>query len=880
VKGIGAIGAVVGGLALLDKAATSTDATTKQTIASVLQLGGAIGLAIPGFQAFGAAAIGAGTLLSLFGNEAAEAEKDVKASAVAIYDTLQTLNRSQADVETFTKAQRDASRDIDRIIKTGKTDEQAKIAQTDATNRFVTATLSLASANKAVSDSFDDLLLKLDSIGGSYAEYKNIIGNAARGPNNAVVQRLSAEIATEILRATGTPLYLPEGQRRPIPTGEFKVPPLELSVNAEKILSQHIFDEGGQYGQVRTLTPENIGKLIDVDTGKFNFDVLPSQENLLKLSSVIQQLATDPLDFNQTQIDTLQRTVQDFLVANSTFYAIQTTLLTDQARIQALGSIGALRGEDLKNATLRNQLGIQLQSLLGNADAPRTPQDRAALGPQATYDVRVGIDQEQVRDLIKEITETADGEINIKAFDGDELEKVGETLLRLKEIFPEISAQGEQALQRGIIEMLLEGGVEAQTLEEELGHIPGVLEAISDEAAEAAEELKKAFQGARDEALNSLAQRNAALQAGENSGQYEDNAAGLAALKDQSQQAYDSQIALINAIEGLNSKALPELQAQLANVVGMENATILSSDQLSAAFINNALDAGVSAEGIVKLQGKLLTLIDVMDRISKLRVKFTIKGEVFTDVSQHIAALKIYQKATAAALKNNPFIGPTTGGVTSSAFKELNEAIAELEGLSGELDNLTGGINKTIGSGTGSSFGQLPKSGSGSSAASKASGPDVSTLDLPEEIANAMNRAALIQEAIKRAKELQAKIPGASKEAQNDIVELLHGTQHILEVRGVKDDLLRKALEELAEIERKRLEFETKADTIRRIRVGAGSFAAIANVPVNTKTGVSLGGAEGPINISLNLNGTVLTPAQLAQFADLVASALKRQLAS
>jgi len=68
-----------------------------------------------------------------------------------------------------------------------------------------------------------------------------------------------------------------------------------------------------------------------------------------------------------------------------------------------------------------------------------------------------------------------------------------------------------------------------------------------------------------------------------------------------------------------------------------------------------------------------------------------------------------------------------------------------------------------------------------------------------------------------------------------------------------------------------------KADIVRRIRVGAGDFAAIANVPVNSRTGLSLGGANA-INITLNLNGTVLTPAQFDNFANQIGAAIKRQL--
>jgi hypothetical protein len=87
-------------------------------------------------------------------------------------------------------------------------------------------------------------------------------------------------------------------------------------------------------------------------------------------------------------------------------------------------------------------------------------------------------------------------------------------------------------------------------------------------------------------------------------------------------------------------------------------------------------------------------------------------------------------------------------------------------------------------------------------------------------------------------------------------------------------------MDELAKQIKRQNDLLAKADVIRRIRVGAGDFAAIANVPVNSKSGVSLGGPNGPINVTLNLNGTVLTPAQFQKFADQIAATLKRQLAN
>jgi len=153
-------------------------------------------------------------------------------------------------------------------------------------------------------------------------------------------------------------------------------------------------------------------------------------------------------------------------------------------------------------------------------------------------------------------------------------------------------------------------------------------------------------------------------------------------------------------------------------------------------------------------------------------------------------------------------------------------------------------------------------------------------LDIPDEILQQSNAQQLIKQAVANARNLQSKVPGATKANSKEIVELLNGTKRVLETRGIGEEFLRRAMDELTDQIKRQNDMLAKADTIRRIRVGGGDFSAIANVPINSKSGVSVGGANGPISVALDVNGTVFSPAQLQQFADMVAASLKRQLAS
>lgn len=270
----------------------------------------------------------------------------------------------------------------------------------------------------------------------------------------------------------------------------------------------------------------------------------------------------------------------------------------------------------------------------------------------------------------------------------------------------------------------------------------------------------------------------------------------------------------------------------LSKLPGFLDATTWSADNFTQKLFDVIFKLGLTGAQTEEVIKRLVALALVMDKIDGL-----------------VATITVQLKTV---------VGPQTR-------KEKELANLETGGINSIWKEIEAWLKK----------GKPPSSGRGGGG-----GPNVGLLDLPEEIANAVNRDALIKEAIKRATALQSKIPGATKEAKNDIVELLQGTQRILEVRHVKEELLRKALEELADIEKKKLDFETKADTIRRIRVGAGDFSAIANVPMNAATGVSVGGPQGPITVNLGISGQILTPAQFDQLANKIASYLKRQIAA
>lgn len=178
---------------------------------------------------------------------------------------------------------------------------------------------------------------------------------------------------------------------------------------------------------------------------------------------------------------------------------------------------------------------------------------------------------------------------------------------------------------------------------------------------------------------------------------------------------------------------------------------------------------------------------------------------------------------------------------------------------------------KNIGAG---GTGTAPIVGSPSGGGSSGPRRTTDTLYLSEEQSNVADPQALVRQAYRDALKLQSQIPGEEKRNRRNTVIVFDEMNRIFKARGVSEELLRRALDNLTDEMKKMTE---KADVVRRIRVGAGDFSAIANVPVNSTTGVSVAG-NNQINITFNLNGANLTPAQFERFADMIGAEIARRL--
>jgi hypothetical protein len=173
-------------------------------------------------------------------------------------------------------------------------------------------------------------------------------------------------------------------------------------------------------------------------------------------------------------------------------------------------------------------------------------------------------------------------------------------------------------------------------------------------------------------------------------------------------------------------------------------------------------------------------------------------------------------------------------------------------------------------------LGGLPGASASSSGGSTAS---TGVIDVPDEWKEAnVDVSAYLKTAVAWAKKYQHAIPGEDKAHVKDLVAVMDENKRVLLQKGIAEEYLKKAMDELTAQIKKQNDLLSKADTIRRIRVGAGDFAALANVPMNSQSGVSIGGSEGPISVNIDVNGQLLTPAQMDQLVEKVAAAIKAKL--
>ena len=196
--------------------------------------------------------------------------------------------------------------------------------------------------------------------------------------------------------------------------------------------------------------------------------------------------------------------------------------------------------------------------------------------------------------------------------------------------------------------------------------------------------------------------------------------------------------------------------------------------------------------------------------VFKMIVQSSSNLPVFDQLIGRIVSLGAAAAGAAAIANANPIIirtiiappvsanAHTVAGGFSEGLDQTGQVVHNVptssssttSGILAQLNSLLAGFVKSLSGGTNAALGIGPSSSGGSGSKPQASIVDIG--DLPKE---------KLADAIALAIRLRNAIPGQTAADKNDIVNLLKGADFLKQVKGVDSDLLRRAIEELTNIE-------------------------------------------------------------------------------
>lgn len=830
--GAGTLGSIRGNLGRLGLSAGVGAALSAATGGGAGQIIGGglqgLGIALLAFpeptlltKVAGGIALLGGTLLQFF-NDTKDANVDQAEKAVQILDAFAKFKDSSFNVSTLTSSQKELVKQIDTLnAKTNKNAEE--VAQLDSAQReYAKGLLESIDATKAMNASRQQLIdiLKSSADPNERAVATELELAGRYGLTGKALDDLIIKYQKIILLRANPDLVFPDLES--IPAFNFNAPAAPATGSTEATRRYNTRAGPREYKFDLKALESDSNKVKDLfdGTGKsliYTFQV--TQENIQLVTNAINSLKAsgDPL------AQTLAQTFNAFVAQNDIISQTANNLAIYQSYIDGLTFINPEKAAELQ----------KIQTLIASF-ANTLPATASPTGP----DDRTPLLRNQALKFLEETLKT-------QKVDYQELKTLAEEYFRT--LPPEVQAattplafMAELFTRIGISLDLL--GIKG----------PAALQGISEAAIEAGEALQKSTESLTDSVVDRLASLQADLQGGNISpADFSKSSSDLKAYLDLVSEIGPKFSNAILDVTGFN-ETLQSLQGSFSDINGLQNAALLSTDE----FINHLLALGdtygLNKKQLGELRVQLLDFFNLVSALNTLKVNIPI-GIKFdlASVRQAIANLK-------KALSN--YTGTAGLGQVAAQFDTLRQLETLLRALEGTSTNIN----------------NIYKSGSGSSSGGSRtkSGRDISELYLPEEIATASNAQELINQAIANARKLQSQIPGATKEASNDLVVIIDGLTKVMQVSGVKQEYLQKALDALTDQMKRANE---KADVVRRIRVGAGDFSAIANVPVNSQSGVSVAGSNN-FNVTFNLGGTTLTPAQFTLFANMIAAEIARRL--
>lgn len=817
-------GAALGAGLLGGLAASQAGISPLGTIGGAMMLGGGIASMIPGLAPIGIGTMLAGGALSMFAGQETKQKDDVKAQRVALYEALQAWKTANAEVETQIELVNRLKQGIDETKKGTKDNK-------DAVKEWTAAVADLGFAEEARNKKWSEFIDTLNKNAEGRLGISDSLLAAARGGalTDAEQKELTFQIGNEILKQAGSPYTLQSSTppsfsyvggninpRPGVPTASFQY--LEEDWNKGK----RTWKESGQtlrefVGDV-TKSADNLKKLFEGATPRFQPTTLNAE--------LVSKALNDAVEAQTITQDEFQTYINLFGKYVNTYGSFTTALLgfveRGRAYTTAASATGLLTVDEARNANLRLDLMERIAA---------TPLAGPRFSPAMQYPLGAGTSPVERNAIINSLGANLKGDVT------------KEMLIQAYKMGP------GQALTP-------EGKTFTQLIQEQSKDFMPAVQSMLGAWGLAWDEAKQAVVDWEDETSNKMEEARLAI---------ESALTGITqSLSGDLLKAFaDFRGGLISASEYSKIENTTQSYLDTLKAVGeeMKNMQDKELEGLTTALGENALGwAGVAASG----DAVIANLLSIGQTLNLTSSQFDAYGQKVVQLARLYRLLTLMQGAVAQsaiamgkAIVSGALLGtgqlvPTNLDVIGNIQKAADNALAEVIAIQG-------GARGTI---------DTSKSGGGEK-------PLPGEIYLPEEVTSRGPEFVkeFVAQAVKDAQKIQSQVPGANKKYADTLVAIFSGLQRVLLQRGLAEEYLTKAINDNTEELKK--QNETKADVINRIRVGYGSFAALANVPMNAASGVSVGGPQGPITISLNVNGQILTPAQIDQITASLAAQLK-----
>lgn len=788
-----------------------------------------------------AAPIGAGLLIGgaiidHFTTQANEAKNKIEELQSTLYNLTLQWKQDAAGVSAATTA-------YDTISKHLQGAQVGTEKYIDLQNQLAEASIDLALALDTQAGSTAKIIETLQTLGragGNDELSKYAQGFIGKSLNSDQLTELVGLVSKQILEASGQSVYRPTTTTYPLnygPASNQGIPlyqPGFFGPERKEISTESFALDSNFFKQFLNQYKPIFGGPIDYEKTEFPFEN-PAAISAFQTAAdtYLQNLPADQRQaFINDVINPFQEAVAQFGNATS---QISQALLNARAEIEARKLLGLLSGDKAGIADANINAAERLQAFINSPNA----QFASTGGPD---DRTSGINRADSDQTILQLQANALS----GTFDPKLLKTAADDALKSLGVWGEFPTT--LSLTTAEAKILRE---EFHLTDEQIVSILGSLGKLQTTASEALEAAIAKTKEWADSGLAGVGEKLLDLQARLQGGEFKDNPKLYNYLKaqlDAIQQAYASTAdGVVNTISeasdafntafGENSASKVDLLTTSLNSLGVQGFLGVkgSIDDVNSAFINMITRLNLSGPQIAKVIGIWIQALSIFTRLQIL--------------SQQIGLIGL-----------TPIPKGYTGGPASlGQFDQQTRLTTEYTNLINQLK----GITKT---GTGTF---TPYSSTGTT--TKAT---TDTLYLSDEQEKLADPLALVKQAYQDALKLQAQIPGETKANKLNTVLVFDELQKIFTAKGVSEELLRKALDNLTE---QMNIANQKANIVKRIRVGAGDFSAIANVPVNSSTGVSVG-SQNQINITFNLNGTALSPANFTLLANMIGAEIARRL--